>query len=321
VSAARHWALVSGATGLVGGRLVPRLVAEGFGVRALSRDPARLRTRLAAFGDAAQAAGWDGTTPPPAALAGTDSVVHLAGEPVFGGAPSAARRARIRSSRIESTEALVAAIGRQPESERPRTLVCASAVGYYGDRGEERLDETASAGRGFLAQVCEDWERAALAATPLGVRVVVLRIGIVLAREGGALPRMAAPFRLGAGIRLGDGRQWFPWIHVDDLVGLVVAALGDARWSGPVNAVAPGGVRNLELTQAIAARLGRPLLLDRAIGARALYASLMPRALRLVLGEMADELLGSRRVLPARAESLGFRFAHPRLESALAAEL
>jgi hypothetical protein len=132
---------------------------------------------------------------------------------------------------------------------------------------------------------------------------------------------MATPFRVGAGLRIGDGQQWVPWIHVDDLVGLVAAAVREEAWSGTINAVAPHPVRNLAMTEAIAARVGRPLLLDRLVGARAAYASLMPRALRLVLGDVADELLGSRRAVPQRANALGFRFTHPRIEDALAAEL
>lgn len=321
MSEGRGAVLVSGATGLVGGRLVPALVREGFAVRALSRDAERVRRRFAAVAERVEGVTWDGVRPPAAALSGAAAVVHLAGEPVFGGLPSAARRASIRASRIDSTEALVGAMAALPEAERPRAFVCASAVGYYGDRGEERIDESSAAGSGFLAEVCIDWERAAEEATAHGVRVVRLRIGIVLAREGGALPQMARPFRLGAGIRLGDGRQWFPWIHVDDVVGMIVAAVADPRWTGAVNAVSPNPVRNAELTEALGRGLGRSIWLDRLVGARGLYGRLMPMAMRAALGEMAGELLGSRRVLPQRALALGFRFAHERLEAALAAEL
>jgi hypothetical protein len=183
------------------------------------------------------------------------------------------------------------------------------------------LTEASPPGAGFLAEVCVEWEAAANEATPLGVRVVPMRIGIVLAREGGALPGMATPFRVGAGLRLGDGQQWVPWIHIDDLVGLVATAVREDAWSGPINAVAPHPVRNLALTEAIAVRLGRPLLLDRLVGARRAYASLMPRVLRLALGDVAEELLGSRRAVPQRANALGFRFEHPRIEDALAVEL
>jgi len=320
-TAGRECVLVSGATGLVGGRLVPALVRSGYAVRALSRDAGRIERRFAALGGGVEGVTWDGVRPPAPALAGAAAVVHLAGEPVFGGLPSAQRRARIRASRIDSTEHFVQSIAALAAAERPRAFVCASAVGYYGDRGEERLAEDSAPGRGFLAEVCIDWERAAEDAAAHGVRVARLRIGVVLAREGGALPLMARPFRFGAGIRLGDGRQWFPWIHVDDLVGMLVCAVRDPAWSGAINAVAPSPVRNAELTAALARTLGRSLWLDRLVGARALYGRLMPAAARAALGEMAGELLGSRRVVPERALALGYAFSHPGIEDALAAEL
>ncbi|MCG8588998.1 MAG: TIGR01777 family oxidoreductase [Proteobacteria bacterium] len=291
--------LVSGGTGLVGGRLLPALRAGGREVRSLSRA-----------GDAAGPRfGWDGVHPPEAALRGSEAIVHLAGEPVFGGPPTAARRARIRESRVASTRAFVDAIAALPAGDRPQTFVCASAVGYYGDRGEEILAEEAAPGEGFLAEVCVAWEAEARRAEALGVAVARLRIGIVLAREGGALAAMARPFRLGLGGRLGHGRQWFPWIHADDLVSLVLACL-EGRLTGAVNATAPGPVRNAELTRALGSVLRRPTLLP------------VPAfALRAGLGELAGELLGSRRVVPAAAEAAGVAFRHPDLAGALAAEL
>lgn len=302
--------LVTGATGLVGTRLVRALAGAGSAVRILSRDPARAERRFAAVAGAATAFAWDGTTPPADALLGAAAVVHLAGEPVFGGLPTAARRAAIRDSRVRSTERLVDTIGDLDPGVRPRSLVCASAVGLYGDRGEETLDESAAPGTGFLADVCVAWERAAGRAVALGVRVVSLRIGIVLAREGGALPLMARPIRLGVGGRIGSGRQFVPWIHADDLVALLRAAIDDPRYRGPVNAVAPEPTRNDELTRAIAQRLRRPAWLH------------VPAWLvRLALGEIAGELLGSRRVVPAKARALGFAFAHETLGDALAGEL
>jgi uncharacterized protein (TIGR01777 family) len=213
-------------------------------------------------------------------------------------------------SRIDPTRALVRSLGRLAPAERPRALLCASAVGYYGDRGEERLDESAGPGAGFLADLCVAWEEEARAAAELGVRVVSLRIGIVLAREGGALAPLAQLFRLGLGGRVGSGRQWVPWIHADDLVGMVHAALGDQRWSGAVNAVAPNPVRNAELTRALSAAVRRPAWLPAPAF-----------AVRAALGEIAGELLGSRRCVPRRALELGFGFAHEQIESALAAEL
>lgn len=299
--------VISGATGLIGARLSSSLVRDGHSVRALSRDAAAATKRL---GAAVSAFGWDGIHAPGEALADADAVVHLAGEPVFAGRLTDARRLRIRSSRIDSTVAMVAALAGLPEARRPRTLVCASAVGYYGDRGEERLDEESGPGRGFLAEVCRDWEAAASAAAEHGVRVVHLRLGVVLARDGGALPPMARAFRLGVGGRIGDGRQWSPWIHIDDVVALIRAALADESFSGPVNATAPQPVRNIELTRALARQLRRPALLP------------VPAfALRAALGELAVELLGSRKVLPARALAAGFSFHHPELGSALAQEL
>jgi len=254
--------------------------------------------------------GWDGRGFRAEVVAGAAGVVHLAGEPVFGGRLTAARRALILASRVESTRSLVHAIAALPAPQRPRVLVSASAVGYYGSRGDQILDEDAAPGGGFLAEVCRAWEAEALAVARHGVRCVTLRIGIVLAREGGALPRMTLPFRAGLGGRLGDGRQWFPWIHADDVASLIRAALRDDAYTGPVNAVAPEPVRNADLTRALAHVLHRP----------ALFA--VPAfALRLALGELAGELLDSRRCLPRRALARGFAFAHPGIESALRSEL
>jgi uncharacterized protein (TIGR01777 family) len=253
---------------------------------------------------------WDGIHVPRAALAGAAAVVHLAGEPIFGGLFTPARQTRICESRIRSTEHLAGSLGELAAEARPGVLVCASAVGYYGSRGEERLDELKGPGEGFFPRLCAAWEAAAALAARQAVRVVQLRIGIVLAREGGALPKMLLPFRLGLGGPLGDGRQWVPWIHIDDLVALVQKALADTSWIGPVNAVGPAPVRNAELTAELARRLHRPAFLR-----------LPALALRALLGEVAGELLGSRFVVPQRALDSGFRFAHETLASALAAEL
>jgi uncharacterized protein (TIGR01777 family) len=299
---------VSGATGLVGRRLLRRLRADGVPVRALSRDAGRAARSAVAEG--VEWRGWDGLRVPAEALRGAGAIVHLAGEPVFGGLPSARRRERVRASRVESTRALAEALAALPAEQRPRSLVCASATGYYGDRGEQELDESAPPGSGFLARLCADWEAAAGAARASGVRVVSARIGVVLAREGGALRAMAIPFRLGVGGRLGSGRQWFSWIHADDLVSLLCFALREARLTGPVNAVAPQPVRNAELTRALARVVRRPALLP-----------VPSPALRALLGELAGELLGSRRVLPRAACDAGFRFAHPEIEEALRTEL
>jgi len=298
--------LLSGASGLIGSRLLRALGAEGVAVRALSRNPASARP----LAPPSRWLGWDGTRFAADAVAGVRAVVHLAGEPVFKGLLTQARRARILASRVDSTRSLVATLAELPQAQRPRVLVCASAVGYYGSRGDDVLDESAPPGEGFLAGVCRAWEDAASGATALGVRCVTLRIGIVLARQGGALAGMLPLFRLGLGGRVGDGRQWFPWIHVDDVVSLIAAVLRDEGFSGPVNAVAPEPVRNAEWTRALAGVLRRPALFP------------VPAfAVRAALGELAGELLGSRRCEPRRALARGFVFAHPRVESALAAEL
>ena len=291
--------LVSGATGLVGRRLVPRLAQRFALVRTLSRSGGVSRDQI-------EPASWDGVDPGAAALGGVDAVVHLAGEPVFGGLPTKARLARIRESRVASTRRIVERMAALDPAARPKTFVCASAVGYYGDRGEERLDEGSAPGEGFLAEVCREWEREARGAEALGVRVVSLRIGVVLAREGGALALMRIPFSLGLGGKLGDGRQFFPWIHLEDLVEATLFVLERETLRGAVNAVAPTPVRNLELTETLARVLRRPSVLP------------VPGfALRAALGSTAGELLGSRQVVPAKLVEAGFQFAHPTLEGAL----
>ncbi len=297
--------VVSGGTGLVGSRLIPRLLEAGHRVRVPTRNPGRAR-----LPDGVEAFAWDGTRIHTDDLAGAEAVVHLAGEPIFGGLLNARKRARISESRIDSTQSLVQAIATLPADQRPGVLVCASAVGYYPSSGDRELVERDAPGSGFLAEVCRKWEAAAASAEPLGVRRVSLRIGIVLANEGGALGAMRIPFSLGLGGRLGDGRQWMPWIHVDDLVALIAEACEDPRYTGPINACAPEPVRNAELTKTLAAVLRRPAFLP------------VPAfVLRAVLGELATELLGSRRVLPERALSNGFAFRYEELEPALRALL
>ena len=299
--------VVSGATGLVGRPLVTRLLDAGGAVTALTRD---LAAGAGALDGRALLARWDGLRVEPEVLEGATAVVHLAGEPVFAGPLTAKRRRRIFASRVESAQSMVEALGRLPAERRPAVLVCASAVGYYAPAGDTRLAEGAASGTGFLAEVCRAWERAAAGAEALGVRRVSLRIGIVLSREGGALPRLALPFRLGLGGRLGDGRQWVPWIDRDDLVALAAAALSDERYRGALNAVAPNPLTNAELSRAVARALRRPSLLP------------VPGfAIRTAFGGLADELLGSRRVVPQRALELGFRFATERAEDVLAREL
>ena len=297
--------LVSGATGLIGRRLVAALLRDGVSVRALSRDPGR--SDLNAGVDTRA---WNGRDVPIEAVAGTRAIVHLAGEPVFGGLLTDARRRRIRDSRIDSTRSIVSRLHALSRTERPAAFVCASAVGYYGSRGDTVLEESAEPGSGFLAEVCVAWEASAAAAADLGVRTASLRTGIVLAREGGALPAMALPFRFGLGGRIGDGRQWVPWIHADDLVRLVQACLASDIYQGPFNAVAPEPVTNAQLTRTLARRLHRPALLPAPAF-----------ALRFALGDLSAELLGSRRVVPRRALDAGFAFEYTAVDAALRAEI
>lgn len=297
--------LLTGGSGLIGRRLVAALRRGGHAVRLVTRHPERMKSE-----PGLEPVGWDGLQLESHSLAGCRAVIHLAGEPIFGGLPSAARRERMRASRVASTASLVETLATVPERDRPSVLLCGSAVGYYGSRGEEPLDEDAPPGHGFLAELCVGWEREADHAASLGLRVVSLRIGVVLAREGGALPRMLPPFRLGLGGSLGSGDQWFPWIHIDDLVALMLWALDNDAVSGPVNAVSPGVIRNRDFTSTLAGILRRPALLR------------VPAfALRAALGEISGELLGSRRVIPARASALGFAFQHESVESALREEL
>lgn len=241
--------------------------------------------------------------PPPASLASADAVVHLAGEPVSQRWTAGAKR-RIHDSRVEGTRRLVSALAAQ--SHPPRVLVCASAVGYYGSRGDEILTEASSPGSDFLAQVVMDWENAAQSAEALGIRVVRLRFGMVLGREGGALAKLLPVFRFGLGARLGSGEQWMAWIHLNDAVNLILFAINFAAIRGAVNASAPYPVSNDEFTSRLATALHRPAIL---------YAPSF--ALRLLLGEMSEMLLASQRVLPSAAKSAGFPFQYPDLNAAL----
>lgn len=288
--------LISGVTGLIGSAVKPLLTAEGHQVVGLTRrqppgegmiawDPA------AGVLDAAQ-------------LAGFDAVVHLAGENI-GSRWTPARKAQIRRSRVDGTRLLCERLASLDLP--PQVLVCASAIGYYGDRGDEILTEESPPGEGFLAEVCQQWEAATEAAREKGIRVVNLRIGVVLSPEGGALPKMLTPFKLGLGGRIGSGRQYWSWIAREDVAGAIRHALLAEDLSGPVNATAPNPVTNAEFTKALGRVLGRPTVFPLpAAGAR------------LMLGEAADDLLlGSARILPKRLQESNFRFRHPELDEAL----
>jgi uncharacterized protein (TIGR01777 family) len=290
---------ITGGTGFVGSRLVERLVSDGHRLGILGRSPQtgvhpEVRYHLWAA---------EKGVLPPESLEGVDAVVHLAGEPISRRWTPEIKR-RVRTSRVEGTRGLVAAI-RQME-RRPRVLVSASAVGYYGDRGDERLTEQSAPGKGFLPEVCAAWEAEADKAAELGIRVVKLRIGLVLGIGGGALAQMLPPFKMFIGGSLGGGRQWMSWIHLDDLVGLIQFALDHPEVSGAVNAVAPNPVRNSQFTRVLARTLRRPALMQ-----------VPPQGLRLLFGEMAQLMLDSQKVVPEAAQKAGYQFAYDELAPAL----
>ena len=300
-------ALITGATGFIGGRLAALLEQPAV----LSRDAPRAGRTLGNV----RAFSWEphAEQPPPEAFRDAegqpvDVVFHLAGDPVAAGRWNDAKKERIRESRVAGTRNLVA--GLEALASRPRVLVSASAVGYYGSRGDEVLDETAAAGSDFLAEVCRAWEAEALAAEALGLRVVRLRLGVALAADGGALARMLPPFRAFVGGPLGSGRQWMSWIHRDDVTGLVAAALASDAWVGAVNATSPQPVPNRDFAQALGHALARPSWLRTPAA-----------VLRLRLGEMADMLLTGQRVLPRVAERLGYQYRYRDLGPALRASV
>lgn len=287
---------VTGSSGLIGSALVPFLTAQGHEVGRVVRSTT-----------AAGAWRWDpGAGHVDAgAVNGNDAVVHLAGEAIAAGRWSAARKARIRDSRVRGTRVVAEAVARA--NPRPKALLCASAMGFYGDRGDERLTEASAPGRGFLSEVSREWEEACAPARDQGVRVVNLRFGIVLSPAGGALAKMLLPFRLGAGGVVGSGKQWWSWVALDDVAGAIQHALVTPGLTGPVNVVAPNPVTNAEFTRALGRVLARPTLFPVPVFAA-----------RLAFGEMADALLlASARVVPERLQQTGYVFRHPELEGAL----
>ncbi len=303
----------TGATGLIGPAVIAAMRDHGDEVTVLSRNPDRARERLGAD---VQALRWDPLSEPaPAeALAGRDAVLHLAGEPVAQRWSERAKRA-IRDSRVVGTRNLVQGL-RELDSERgddarPPVLVSSSAIGYYGAHGPEPIDEEAPAGTDFLAQVCVDWEaQARAAAEQLGMRAVQVRTGVVLDRSGGALAKMLPPFRLGVGGPVAGGGQYVAWVHRDDLIGMMLAALRDERWSGPINATAPEPLSNREFSHALGRALHRPALLP-----------VPGLALRALYGDMAEIVTTGVRAVPAQALVLGYSFKHPHLDEALQAAL
>lgn len=294
--------LVTGATGFIGRALVRHLAGRGHVISALSRDPKRA---VQALPELAAAHGWErASAPVPAeALADVDAVVHLAGESVAG-RWTAAKRAAIHRSRVDGTRELVEAMA--AAAVKPSVLVSMSAIGYYGNQGERELTEEDGPGDDFLATVCKDWEREALRAAELGVRVVRIRCGIVLGAEGGALRSLLLPARLGLGGPLGSGKQWWSWVHRDDIVRLIEHAL-TTELEGAVNGTAPHPVRQREFARILGRLLRRPAILPAPAW-----------ALRLILGGFACEVLDSKRVLPQRTLASGFSFRFETLEPALA---
>jgi len=294
---------LTGATGLIGRHLTRALVARGDTVTALSRGAggaAKLPAGASlVVGDPSRPGPWLD------ALAKADACIHLAGDPIVEGRWTDEKKRRIRDSRVLSTALIAETLAKGG----PKVLLSGSAVGWYGDRGDEVLDEASSVGTGFLPEVCKAWEDAAAPAAARA-RTVLLRTGIVLSPEGGALPPLVLPFKLFAGGPLGSGQHWQPWIHLDDMVRLVLFALDDARVSGPLDCAGPEPVRNRDLARALGKVLGRP--------------SFMPApalAIRAALGEAAVVVLASQRVVPKKALDLGFRFEYPTVEAALRALL
>jgi len=291
---------LTGASGLIGRRLMKNLVGAGHTIHVLSRHagtnlPPNVRLSV-----------WDPVKglAPEDSLRDADAVVHLAGEPVAQ-RWSADVKTRIRESRVSGTRNLVASIGKL--SRRPQVLVSASAVGYYGSRGDQVLDEFASPANDFLGELCTAWEKEAREAETLGIRVVTIRTGIVLDARGGALKRMLPPFRVGAGGRLADGRHWMSWIHAEDLAAMYRFAIETPSARGAFNGVSPNPVTNSDFTRALAGAVRRPAIFP------------VPAfALKMVFGEMSQILLASQRVVPKGPEGAGFRFRFPQLQAALA---
>ena len=291
-------AFVTGATGVIGRRLLDSL---GDDVVVTSRNPEKARSSI----KRGRVIGWDGTSAlEKGALDGVDAVFHLAGEPVAEGRWTDEKKKRIEESRVLGTRSIVDAM--KAMTTRPKVFVCASAVGIYGSRGDEVLTEESTPGNSFLAQVCSAWEREAEQAEELGVRVVRVRTGIVLAREGGALAEMAPLFKTGLAGKLGDGKQWMPWIHLDDIVGLFLFAAKNERVRGALNGCAPEPVTNAEFTKAMGATLHRPTFLTAPAF-----------AMKIALGEKAEIVLASQRAVPTAALALDYAFTHVALGAAL----
>lgn len=294
--------IITGGTGLLGRALCAELAREGAEVVVLSRNPAR----APAMPSGVELRAWDGRTTAwwGHLVDGADAVVNLAGASIAEGRWTVERKRLLRESRVNAGRAVAQAV--EAAQTRPRVVVQASAVGYYGPRGDEPVDEETPPGRDFLASLCVDWEASTRPVEALGVRRVVIRTGIVLSREGGALPRLARPVRWFVGGPLGSGRQWVPWIHLADHVAATRFLIGHEAAHGPFNLCAPNPVTNEQFMRALGRALRRPVVLR------------VPAfALRLLLGELAESLLSGQRQVPRRLEALGFRFRFPELQEAL----
>lgn len=292
---------MSGASGLVGRALANRLRADGHAVARLVRPG-----NVASPGDVP----WDpiAATVDVSAMDDTDAVVHLGGANIASGRWTPSQKALLRSSRIHTTRVLVDALANL--RRKPAVFLCASATGYYGNRGDEILTESSGPGTDFISLLARDWEAEAARAELSAIRTVILRFGIILSGEGGALPKMLMPFRFGFGGRLGTGNQWMSWIALEDSIDIIRAAIANAQLRGPLNVGAPNPVRNAEFTRIVAAVLHRPAIFP------------VPAfALRVAVGEMADALLASQRVLPERLMATDYRFRFPNLETTLRAAL
>ena len=287
--------LLSGASGPIGAALLPSLQAQGFAVTRLVRSSASGSDQIV----------WDPSRPlSPEIVSGFHAIIHLAGESIVGRWTDAKKR-RILESRAQGTGHLAEAAAKA--SQPPRAFISASAIGFYGNRGNEILREDSLSGEGFAAEICRQWEAATQPAAQAGIRTAQMRIGVVMSADGGALPAMLTPFRMGLGGRLGNGRQWWTWVSVRDVVGAIQHVLNHETLSGPVNTVAPNPVTNAEFTRILASALNRPAIFP------------MPAfAVGLIFGEMGEDLfLGSQRVEPAKLAGTGYQFQHPDLKNAL----
>lgn len=298
---------VTGGTGLVGSRLIAKLLERQDSVVVLSRRPAAARERFGQTctvveGDPVQTGPWMD------AVADCDAVINLAGENLFARRWNDSFKTLLRDSRIKGTDNIVQALSRKPQTAagQPKVLVSTSAIGYYGPHGDEEIDETGAPGTDFLAKLCADWEKAAQAACGHGIRTVIVRVGVVLDKAGGALAQMLTPFKLCVGGPVGSGRQWMSWVHHEDLVGIFLLPLAKPEIAGPLNGTAPEPVTNKEFSTALGKALGRP--------------SFMPTpgfGLRLMLGEVAELITTGQRVLPKQALAQGYSFKYPQIDQAL----